>query len=104
MDDYEKKITIITVIIAILALILATLMIITIGEATKTAVSQAYNLNCLTENVLSSLISPFGCSFSHYRRRSDREDSGNITVSIGSMRCSVVTIHGFHFSCHKNSS
>ena len=48
MDDYEKKITIITVIIAILALILATLMIITIGKATKTAVSQAYDLNCLT--------------------------------------------------------
>ena len=49
MDDYEKKITIITVIIAILALILATLMIITIGKATKTAVSQVYDLECLTE-------------------------------------------------------
>ena len=58
------------------------------------------NLNFLTENVLSSLGSPFICGLSHYRRRSDREDSGNITVSIGSMRCSVVTIHGFHFSCH----
>lgn len=51
MDDYEKKITIITVIIAILALILATLMIIAIGKATKTAVSQAYDLNCLTEPI-----------------------------------------------------
>ena len=51
MDDYEKKITIITVIIAILGLILATLMIIAIGKTTKTAVSQAYGLNCLTEPI-----------------------------------------------------
>lgn len=51
MDDYEKKITIITVIIAILALILATLMIIAIGKATKTAVGQAYDLDCLTEPI-----------------------------------------------------
>ena len=51
MDDYEKKITIITVIIAILALILAALMVIAIGKETKTAVSQAYNLNCLTEPI-----------------------------------------------------
>lgn len=51
MDDYEKKITIITVIIAVLGLILATLMVIAIGKATKTAVSQAYDLNCLTEPI-----------------------------------------------------
>lgn len=51
MTEEEKKITIITVIIAILGLILATLMIITIGKATKTEVSQAYDLNCLTEPI-----------------------------------------------------
>ena len=51
MDDYEKKITLITVIIAALGLILAALTIAAIGQATKTAVSQAYDLNCLTEPI-----------------------------------------------------
>ena len=59
-----------------------------------------YQLYGLAEDVLLTLGSPLVAHFCHYGRRSDRVDGSNICKRIGNMSRSVVTIHGFHFSCH----
>ena len=50
--------------------------------------------------VLSASSSVLVSFISHNGRRRDRVDSSNVCKRIGNVRSSVVTIHGFHDSCH----
>ncbi len=62
------------------------------------------NFNLISEDVLQALGGPLVGDFRHGGGRSDGIDCGNVGKRIGYMRGGVVTVHGFHFSCHVFSS
>ena len=62
------------------------------------------NLDFIAEDIFAALRGPLVRNLSHHRRRRDRIDRGQIGERIRYVRRGVVSIHGFHFSCHVLSS